>query len=259
MPAGGRITVEPGGQVELSSAPQPCVADAIDATRTDMKVLRGALGEAGIVLEGSGYDRFRVPERVVDTGRYRAMEAYFDAFGPEGRTMMCNSASLQINVDVDGDPCDAWNAATLAAPLLARFFNAPSPNRMGLWTRMDPSRAAPVAGSDVPSAWAAYALEARVMFIRVDADDCAPVLDGMTFVDWIERGHPLGWPTEADLAEHLTTLFPPVRPRGWFELRTIDALEDDCWPRAVELAATLLLDGPDRQKLLDTGDVPAWT
>jgi glutamate--cysteine ligase len=258
LPAGGRITIEPGGQVELSSAPQPSAAEAIDATRTDMEVLRGALREAGIRLQGSGLDQHRSPERVIDTARYRAMEAYFDAFGPEGRAMMCNSASLQVNVDVDGEPMDAWRAATLAAPLLAQFFNAPSPNRMDLWSRIDHTRAMPVEGFDLPSAWAAYALEARVMFVRVDIDECVPILDGLTFIRWLEHGHPIGWPTEADLAEHLTTLFPPVRPRGWFELRTIDALDDACWPRAVELAAALVLEGPDRKKLLETGEVPGW-
>jgi glutamate--cysteine ligase len=62
-----------------------------------------------------------------------------------------------------------------------------------------------------------------------------------------------------DLVEHLTTLFPPVRPRGWFEIRTIDALADECWPRAAELTAALLLDGPDRRRLLERGEVPAWS
>jgi len=259
LPCRGRITVEPGGQVELSSHPQPSVADAIEATRTDMRVLRGALAEAGITLEGAGLDRDRTPERVVDAGRYRAMETYFDGLGPHGRAMMCNSASIQINVDVDGEPRDAWRAATLAAPLLGRFFNASSPNRLDLWSRMDVTRVAPVAGLDLPTAWATYALDARVMFIRCGGDDCIAVLDAMTFADWLRRGHPLGWPTEADLAEHLTTLFPPVRPRGWFEIRTIDALEDECWPRAVELTAALLLEGSDRRRLLESGEVPAWT
>jgi glutamate--cysteine ligase len=259
LPCRGRITVEPGGQVELSSLPQPSVADAIDATRTDMRVLRGALADAGIVLEGSGLDRVRQPERVVDAGRYRAMETYFDALGPDGRAMMCNSASIQINVDVDGDPGAAWRAATMAAPLLARFFNAPSPNRMDLWSRTDVTRAGPVAGADLPTAWANYALDARVMFIRCDGDDCVACLDGMTFAGWLHHGHPLGWPTEDDLAEHLTTLFPPVRPRGWFEIRTIDALGDECWPRAVELTAALVLDGPDRRRLLESGEVRAWS
>ncbi len=97
------------------------------------------------------------------------------------------------------------------------------------------------------------------MFIRCGDDDCVACLDGMTFGDWLQHGHPLGWPTEADLAEHLTTLFPPVRPRGWFEIRTIDALGDDCWPRAVELTAALLLDGDDRRRLLASGEVPAWS
>jgi glutamate--cysteine ligase len=259
LPCHGRITVEPGGQVELSSSPQPTVADAIDATRTDMRVLRDALAEADIALEGAGLDRVRPPERVVDVGRYRAMETYFDSFGPHGRTMMCNSASLQVNVDVDGDPSDAWRAASLAAPLLARFFNAPSPNRMDVWSGIDVTRAAPVRGDEPSSAWATYALDARVMFIRIDPDDCVAVLDGMTFADWLQRGHPLGWPTQADLAEHLTTLFPPVRPRGWFEIRTIDALGDECWPRAVELCAALLLEGSDRRRLLSNGEVPAWS
>jgi glutamate--cysteine ligase len=173
--------------------------------------------------------------------------------------MMCNSASMQINIDVDGQPRDAWRAATLAGPLLAQFFNSPSPNRMDVWSGIDATRAGAVTGADPSTAWASYALEARVMFIRCDDDDCCAVLDGMTFVDWLEGGHPLGWPTEADLAEHLTTLFPPVRPRGWFEIRTIDALGDECWPRAVELCAALVLEGSDRDRLLSKGEVPAWT
>jgi len=258
LPCKGRITIEPGGQLELSSEPQPSVADAIDATRTDMRVLRNALDDVDIALEGSGLDRLRPPERVVDAGRYRAMETYFNSLGPHGRTMMCNSASLQVNIDVDGDPTEAWRAASLAAPLLAGFFNARSPNRMDVWSGIDPTRAAPVVGDDPASAWAAYALDARVMFIRA-GDDCVAVVDGMTFGDWLQRGHPLGWPTQDDLAEHLTTLFPPVRPRGWFEIRTIDALNDECWPRAVELCAALMLDGPDRRRLLANGEVPAWS
>ena len=124
-----------------------------------MRVLRDALDDADIILEGSGLDRLRPPERVVDAGRYRAMETYFDALGPQGRTMMCNSASLQVNIDVDGDPADAWRAASLAAPLVAEFFNAPSPNRMDVWSGIDRTRAAPVAGDDPASAWATYALD----------------------------------------------------------------------------------------------------
>ena len=47
-----------------------------------------------------------------------------------------------------------------------------------------------------------------------DDDHHVPVLEPLTFADWIEHGHELGWPTLDDLEYHLTTLFPPVRPRG---------------------------------------------
>src|SRR5581483_7619298 len=188
--------------------------------------LRGAAGgpaDAGIALCSTGLDRARPPERVVDQARYRAMEAYFDAAGVDGRTMMCNSASVQINVDVSGDRRDAWRAANIAARVLAETFNEPSPNRLDVWSRIDPSRTRLVPGRDPATAWAT-------------------------------RGHPLGWPDECDLLEHLTTLFPPVRPRGWFEIRTLDALDDDRWPRAVELAAALTCDGPERRALLRHGE-----
>ena len=56
---------------------------------------------------------------------------------------------------------------------------------------------------------------------------------------------------QVDLAEHLTTLFPPVRPRGYLELRTVDALDDSRWPVAAETAVTMVLDGPERRAALE--------
>jgi glutamate--cysteine ligase len=165
--------------------------------------------------------------------------------------MMCNSASMQINVDFDGAVRDAWRAANIAAAMLGERFSTPSPNRLDLWARIDRTRTAPVAGDDPAEAWAEYALAARVMFIRRDDDDCVPMLDGTTFAKWVECGDPLGWPTEADLTEHLTTLFPPVRPRGWLELRTIDALDESQWPVAAEMAVAMVLDGDTRRSLLE--------
>lgn len=251
LPCGSRLTIEPGGQVEVSTLPFDAVGDAIDAVRTDAARVRSGLHDHGIELVGAGLDRCRPPERIVDTSRYRAMERYFDHAGPEGRTMMCNSASMQINVDFDGDAREAWRGANLVAPMLGARFSEPSPNRLDVWSRIDRSRTSPVIGDDPGEAWAAYALAARVMFIRCSADDCLAVLDGTTFSEWIDNGHPLGWPTEADLTEHLTTLFPPVRPRGYLELRSIDALGDDRWPMAAELAVTSLLDGPQRRAALE--------
>jgi glutamate--cysteine ligase len=251
LPCHSALSVEPGGQLEISTRPFDAVSDAIDAARTDAARLRDALAGIGVELVGRGLDCHRAPARVVDTARYRAMEAYFDHAGVDGRTMMCNSASIQINVDFDGDVRDAWRAAHVVAGSLHARGSTPAPNRLDVWSRIDATRTAAVGGTDPRTAWPAYAFDARVMFIRIGPDDCEPVLGHFRFRDWIEHGHPLGWPTEADLREHLTTLFPPVRPRGFLEIRTLDACADDEWPALAEHAIGLLLDGPGRDEILE--------
>lgn len=251
LPCGSALTVEPGGQVEISTTPFDAVGDAIDAARTDAAVLRSTMADHGIDMVASGLDRDRVPQRILDTGRYRAMQAYFDTSGWAGRTMMCNTASLQINVGVDGDPADAWRAAHLVADALGRQHAGPCPNRADVWSRIDATRTAAVGGADPRDAWARYALDARVMFIRAGDEECAARTDGLTMCEWLQSGSDLGWPTDADVREHLTTLFPPVRPRGFLELRTLDALDDDRWPAVAETAVSLLLDGRARRELLE--------
>ena len=67
LPCGSRLTIEPGGQVEISTVPFDAVGDAIDAVRTDAAHVRGALRDHGLVLVGAGLDRCRPPVRVVDT------------------------------------------------------------------------------------------------------------------------------------------------------------------------------------------------
>src|SRR5205807_7278180 len=64
----------------------------------------------------------------------------------------------------------------------------------------------------------------------------------LPFAGWMECGHELGWPTLDDFDYHLTTLFPPVRPRGWLELRMIDSLPDPWWRVAAAVATALLED-----------------
>ena len=67
LPCGSRLTVEPGGQVEVSTPPCDSVADAIDAARTDVAVVRSMLRDNGIEIVGAGLDRCRPPTRVLDT------------------------------------------------------------------------------------------------------------------------------------------------------------------------------------------------
>jgi len=251
LPNGSATTIEPGGQVELSSAPHATLDALLSAVTEDAALLRAALRRAGIDTVAAPIDHARPPERVVDSGRYRAMEAYFDAIGPDGRVMMCNTASMQVNVDAGGDTASAWRAANVAASVAGALGDG---RRRDVWNAIDPTRCAPVVGDDVAEAWAAYALAARVMFIRAAGDDCVPVLDGMTLADWLTDGHALGWPTVDDVIEHLTTLFPPVRPRGFFEVRTIDVCDDADWPALASITAAVVLDGAAARDVADAGD-----
>jgi glutamate--cysteine ligase len=85
-------------------------------------------------------------------------------------------------------------------------------------------------------------MRAPVMFIRASDDDYVPVCEPLSFAEWITNGHELGWPTEDDLAYHLTTLFPPIRPRGWLELRMVDSLPSEWAIVPAHLAVALLED-----------------
>jgi glutamate--cysteine ligase len=183
------------------------------------------------------------------------MEAYFDHANGAGRTMMRSTAALQVNIDL-GDEADVerrWRAAHDVGPVLAASFaNSPigddgptgyRSTRLAVWAAIDPSRTAPAErNGDCRAAWAEYALAAPVMLVRTSAERHVPVLRELPFDEWIERGHDLGWPTLDDLAYHLTTLFPPVRPRGWLELRMLDAVPDPWWRVAVAVSAVLVQD-----------------
>ncbi|WP_328915430.1 MULTISPECIES: ergothioneine biosynthesis glutamate--cysteine ligase EgtA [unclassified Streptomyces] len=269
LPRGSRLTREPGGQVELSSPPAPTLAACVEAMAADLAVLRQALDSAGLVLVGRGLDPYREPPRVLDHPRYRAMEDYFDREGPWGRTMMRRTASLQINLDSGDDSDDVsgyrrrWELAHRLGPVLvAAFANSPFQSgrptgwvstRQANWSLMDPGRTSPPPHSADPrTAWARYALDARVLCVRPDGGDAAgppgdPAADwsappGLTFRGWLRGVQGLRPPTLGDLDYHLSTLFPPVRPRGWLELRMIDAQDGDGWIVPTVLAATLLDD-----------------
>ena len=258
LPAGSAVTFEPGGQLELSSLPFPSVEEACAAAATDLAVAGAAATRAGVRLVGLGADPHRPPHRVVDTPRYRAMEEYFDTGGPAGRHMMCNTAAVQVNVGFGPGVADAerqWRVASAVGPTLAAVFaNSPIVDgrpsgfrsaRLAWWWAMDPTRTRPVTRSALggPDAWAAYVLDARVMLVRA-AGGRFEVTTGRspTFREWLTSGHREGWPTLDDLDYHVSTLFPPVRPKGWLELRMIDALPDPWWRVPVAVAASLLLD-----------------
>ncbi|OBG57301.1 ergothioneine biosynthesis glutamate--cysteine ligase EgtA [Mycobacterium sp. E1715] len=260
LPGGSRVTVEPGGAVELSGPPADGVVSAIDAMRRDQAALRSAFADAGLGLVFLGADPLRPPKRINPGARYRAMEQFFASSrsGDAGSAMMTSTASIQVNLDAG--PRAGWAARVRLAhalgptmiaiaansPMLRGEFTGWASTRQWVWGQMDAARCGPVlgaSGDDPGTDWARYALKAPVMLVH--APDAAAVTHWVPFADWVDGRVLLGdrRPTVADLEYHLTTLFPPVRPRQWLEIRYLDSVPDEFWP-AVVFTLTALLDDP---------------
>jgi glutamate--cysteine ligase len=271
MADGGRLTFEPGAQVEHSTGVYPNAAEAIADVQRVLGCLRDAFAVHDVVLAAAGMDIWHdvdtVPQQL-PFGRYTAQAAYYDRRGGWGRVMMRHTASLQINLDLG--PADVWQerwlAANLISPLITATF-ACSPGQGGVstrsraWQELDPTR------SGFPSAfvdrsredprdqWARSAMDADVMLIKTDDGRWLPGEPGFTFDRWLRDGHPAyGWPTVDDLDYHLTTLFFEVRPRGFLELRAGEQVPD-CWRAAqVILVTAAIYDDRTRRSVVERMD-----
>ena len=260
VPLRSALTTEPGGQLELSSPPATSLMECIGTVSADLDAVRSALAGHDLGLVGIGHDPWHPPRRFLHEPRYDAMETCLDRTGPSGRRMMCTSASVQVCLDAGyeepgplGHGRRWWLAHQLGAVLVAAFANSPlagreptgwRSTRQLLWLEIGPGRAgAPPLDGDPRAAWARHVLDSPVMCIRGD-DGPWDVPEGLTFREWARSGGPRP-PTREDLDYHITTLFPPVRPRGFLELRMIDAQPgEDGW--IVPLAVTkALFDDPE--------------
>ncbi|WBB68979.1 ergothioneine biosynthesis glutamate--cysteine ligase EgtA [Micromonospora sp. WMMD812] len=251
---GGAVTLEPGGQVEISTPPRPSVAALIRATEADIAELTGLLRAAGLTLGGTGIDPHREPRPILQTPRYRAMRRVFDRRNPAGRTMMYSTAGLQVCLDA-GEPSQLplrWAVAhTVGPPLLAAFATADrhagratgwASARMAAWLAIDPARTGPVwspqrPDDDPAASWIRYVLAAPLLCLRGQGPDWTPPT-GVTFADWLAGALPRP-PTTEDLDYHVSTLFPPVRPRGYLELRYLDAQPGRGWLIPLAVLAAL--------------------
>ncbi|HLL37750.1 MAG TPA: ergothioneine biosynthesis glutamate--cysteine ligase EgtA, partial [Streptomyces sp.] len=259
-PLASALTVEPGGQLELSSPPAASLMECVRTVSADLDAVRAVLRERGLALVGLGHDPWHAPSRFLREPRYDAMETSLDRTGPAGRAMMCASASVQVCLDAGyeepgplGHVRRWWLAHQLGAVLVAAFANSPMAGRRPTgwvstrqlrWAQIGAGRAgAPILDADPRGAWARRVLDAPVMCVRREGGPW-DVPDGLTFREWTRSGAPRP-PTGDDLDYHLTTLFPPVRPRGHLELRMIDAQPgEDGWIVPVAVT-TALFDDPE--------------
>lgn len=260
LPGGSGVTIEPGGQLELSSAVGASMTGCVDALAADLAPVRTVLAGHGLVLDGTGLDAVRKPRLVTDHPRYVALAEYHDRSGPKGRVVMTNSASIQVCLDAgteDDDWTDFrrrwWLADAIGPVMMAAFANSPHVNRDGRrWASYrqalrfgtDASRTrAPRRTDDPRQSWSRYALAAKVAMVARPEPERWLVPTGLTMRDWL-RGHGPRPVTLEDLERHLGTLVPPVRPRGYLELRMLDQQPGDGWIVPVAVV-TALLDDPE--------------
>ncbi|MFN2495385.1 MAG: ergothioneine biosynthesis glutamate--cysteine ligase EgtA [Pseudonocardiaceae bacterium] len=258
LPHSSTVTVEPGGQLEISSPPCASLTELIATVDGDTAALTDLLDPAGLVLAGAGADAHRPSRRLIDIPRYAAMEIAFDRIGPMGRAMMCSTAAVQVCVDAGtaAEVAHRWAALHDLGPvLLVAFANSPwlagrptgwASSRMQAWFALDPARTSPrpvhsdIAGWDPAVDWARRALDTPVLCQRRPSGRW-DVPTGVTFADWLSGAWP-DPPSTEDLDYHLTTLFPPVRPHGHLEVRYLDTQPEGQWLVPVAVVAALLAD-----------------
>ncbi len=221
------LTFEPGGQVELNLPSAPSVPELEHRFLARIRELRRDCAEAGVVIEDVPVDPRgvdRVPLQL-QAPRYVAMQKHFDGIGPAGREMMRLTASTQVCLDWSPGAVglEQWRLAQLSGPFLAAAFarSHPPRSRLAIWLEVDPSRTA---------------FDDRLL-----ADD--PVA---AYADFAAGAVPFTGP-----AEHLSTLFPPVRPRGrYLEVRYLDVQPDDAVAPIASVLSTLLHDDDTRRAAL---------
>lgn len=247
---GAQVTLEPGGQLELSGAPFD------DVTGVDAEL--AAFNErVDALLDGTGYRQVALgftPFAEIDDipwvpkGRYSVMRDYLKQTGALAHHMMKGTAATQASFDFSDevDCARKVRLATRLGPLTTGIF-ANSPLASGrptgwaswrghIWTQTDPRRTGfPEAANEFSfEAWVDYLLDVPMMFIR--RDGTYRWANGRTFADWMTD--PVDPPTESDWDLHLTSVFPEVRIK-----QTIEVRGADCVARPLQMAFTALFEG----------------
>jgi glutamate--cysteine ligase len=241
---GGRapITVEPGGQIELSGEQCETIHCAHREFTEHIEQLVEAGHELGAVILGLGMQPVsRIDEiELLPKERYRIMYPYMARKGRLGQRMMKQTAGVQANLDYS-DEADAMRKMRVSlglVPLIyAMFANSPLSDgglngyqsyRGHIWSDTDPDRCGNlefIFRDDVCFAdYAEYALDVPMYFL--DRDHRYHNLTtppGITFRQFMDRGWRKERPTLDDWATHLTTIFTEVRLKKYVEIRTADS------------------------------------
>jgi glutamate--cysteine ligase len=235
------ITLEPGGQFELSGAPLETVHQTCEEVHEHLRQVREVCDELGLGMIGLGFDPTSRREDVpwMPKGRYRIMRDYMPKKGRMGLDMMLRTCTVQANLDYrsEADMVRKFRASLALQPLaVALFANSPfvegRPSgylsyRSLVWTDTDPDRCGtlPFVFEDGFGfeRYVDYLLDVPMYFVYRDGTYIDA--SGQSFRDFMTGRLPAlpgELPLIGDWMDHLTTAFPEVRLKSYLEMRGAD-------------------------------------
>ncbi len=238
---GANVSLEPGGQLELSGAPLRTIHETCDEVNTHLRDVKDIASKVGVGFIGLGaapqWSHEQMP--VMPKGRYKLMTDYMDSVGTMGKTMMYRTCTVQVNLDFasEADMVQKFRVALALQPVAtALFANSPfldgKPNgmkswRSNVWKHLDDARTGmlPFVFEDGMGfeRYVDYALDVPMYFVYRDGKYINAL--GQSFRDFLNGKLPAlpgEVPTLSDWADHLTTIFPEARIKKFMEMRGAD-------------------------------------
>ena len=238
---GANVSLEPGGQLELSGAPLETIHETCDEVNAHLKDVKDIADKIGVGFIGLGaapeWSHDEMP--LMPKGRYKLMDTYMGKVGTMGRVMMRRTCTVQVNIDFSSeqDMVQKFRVALALQPVAtALFANSPffegkvnglKSWRSRVWRDLDAARTGtlPLVFEDGFGfeRYAEYALDVPMYFVYRNGEYIDAL--GQSFRDFL-RGElpalPGEKPTLSDWADHLTTIFPEARIKQYMEMRGAD-------------------------------------
>jgi glutamate--cysteine ligase len=234
-----RLTLEPGGQIEFSGAPQRSLSDVEREVRRYLSRLREIADGDCLSFLAVGFDPLWTIEEQhwFPKMRYEVMRPYLGSRGERAWDMMCRTCAVQANLDYgsEEDLAKKFLVGNRLAPIVTAIFaNSPFENgrpsgykstRAAAWLATDDERtgiSTPALSDDFsPASFVAYALDVPMIFVQREGL-YLDALAGVKFGDFLEAGCGEIQPLFGDWADHLTTLFTDARLKQHIEMRSAD-------------------------------------
>jgi glutamate--cysteine ligase len=239
---GGAISLEPGGQFELSGAPVETLHETCSELRAHLAQVKQVAAPLGIGIMGLGHSPLwtRQQTPVMPKGRYAIMKGYMPKVGTRGLDMMFRTCTVQVNLDFssEADMVRKLRVSLALQPLATALF-ASSPFTEGklngfksmrseIWRDTDNNRAGMLHFAfDEGMSYEAYvdwALDVPMYFVK--RGDTYHDVSGASFRDLLAgnlKQVPGTRASISDWANHMSTLFPEVRLKRYLEMRGADA------------------------------------